>query len=69
MNTKNGRIKIFKENRRENTELATFDILEEWRNKHVNPESRQELYQILMQASEKGLIDGNIFQFLKEEPK
>ncbi len=69
MGAKRGRLQIIREKHRENVEMATFDILYEWRNKHIDPGSRQELYQILMQASSEGLIDGKIVQFLKEEPK
>ncbi len=69
MGAKNGRLQIFREKHRENVEMATFDILDEWRNQHPYPESRQELYHILMKAASKGDIDGAIVQFLKDTPK
>ncbi len=69
MGARRGRIKLLREKHRENVEMATFDVLEEWRNKHDNSRSRQELYQILMQAVSNGLIDGQIIQFLRENPK
>ncbi len=69
MGARNGRLQIFREKHRENVEMATFDILDEWRNQHPYPESRQELYDILMKAASKGDIDGAIVQFLKDTPK
>ncbi len=69
MGAKRGHVQILREKHGENMEIATFDILDEWRNQHPYPESRQELYCILMKASDKEDIDGDIFQFLREEPK
>ena len=68
MEAKSDDIQVIKENRQEDPELASFDILKEWRNKNRNPESREALYLILMQATDKGLIDEREVQFLKEGP-
>ena len=38
-------------------ELYKFKILESWRNKNDGPDARQNLYEILLEASEKQLID------------
>ncbi len=69
MGANSGRLQVIREKHRENVEMATFDILDEWKIKHEYPESRQELYDILMKAVHRGDIDGQVVQFLKEEPK
>ncbi len=68
LGVQNNQIDIFKEQCREDVQGVSYKILEHWRNRHPGSESRKELYKLLTKASDKGLIDPNIIQFLKHQP-
>ncbi len=66
LNIKMPQIDIFREKWREDVVAVNFSILEAWRNANPGPYSHEKLYQLLVSASEDGLIQKDVFAFLME---
>ena len=69
LGVENTQIELFKERCREDVEAVNYKILEHWRDRHPEPESRNELYQLLSKAGDKGLIQKTVIQFLQSPPE